>query len=86
MRSGDHLKIDAITDYKKDIVTVSGAVRHGGEFSWREGMKVSDVISNREKLNPDTDLNVALVVRELKNSADIRGFKVFGINLGFTLG
>jgi len=40
---------------------------------------VSDVISNREKLNPDTDLNVALVVRELKNSADI---EVLTFNLG----
>ena len=79
LQGGDHLKIDAITDYKKDIVTVSGAVRHGGEFSWREGMRVSDVISNREKLNPDTDLDVALVVRELKNSADI---EVLTFNLG----
>ena len=79
LQGGDHLKIDAITDYKKDIVTISGAVRHGGEFSWRQGMKVSDVISNREKLNPDTDLDVALVVRELKNSADI---EVLTFNLG----
>ena len=79
LQGGDHLNIDAITDYKKDIVTISGAVRHGGEFSWRQGMKVSDVISNREKLNPDTDLDVALVVRELKNSADI---EVLTFNLG----
>ncbi|MDC0584966.1 SLBB domain-containing protein [bacterium] len=79
LQGGDHLNIDAITDYKKDIVTISGAVRHGGEFSWRKGMRVSDVISNREKLNPDTDLDVALVVRELKNSADI---EVLTFNLG----
>ena len=82
LQGGDHLKIDAITDYKKDIVTVSGAVRHGGEFSWREGMNVSDVISDREKLNPDTDLDVALVVRELRNSADI---EVLTFNLGSML-
>ena len=71
LRRGDHLAVDAITDYKKDIVTLSGAVRHAGDFSWREGMRVSDVISDRDQLNPDTDLDVALLVRELSNSADI---------------
>jgi protein involved in polysaccharide export with SLBB domain len=71
LQSGDHLIIDAITDYKKDIVTVSGAIRHGGEFSWFKGMKISDIISNKDKLNPDTELDVALLVRELDNSADI---------------
>jgi protein involved in polysaccharide export with SLBB domain len=71
LRRGDHLAVDAITDYKKDIVTLSGAVRHAGDFSWREGMRISDVISDRDQLNPDTDLDVALLVRELSNSADI---------------
>ena len=71
LQAGDHLVIDAITDYKKDIVTVSGAVRHAGDFSWRKGMRVSDIISDRDQLNPDTDLDVSLLVRELDNSADI---------------
>ncbi len=71
LQAGDHLVIDAITDYKKDIVTVSGAVRHAGDFGWREGMRVSDIISDRDKLNPDTDLDVSLLIRELDGSADI---------------
>jgi protein involved in polysaccharide export with SLBB domain len=79
LQAGDHLVIDAITDYKKDIVTLSGAVRHEGEFSWREGMRVSDIISDRNKLNPDADLDVSLLVRELDNSADI---EVFIFSLG----
>ena len=71
LQAGDHLVIDAITDYKKDIVTLSGAVRHEGDFSWRKGMRVSDIIRDRDKLNPDSDMNVSLLVRELDNSADI---------------
>ena len=71
LQAGDHLVIDAITDYKKDIVTLSGAIRHAGEFSWREGMRVSDIISDRDKLNPAADLDVTLLVRELDGSADI---------------
>jgi polysaccharide export outer membrane protein len=71
LRRGDHLAVDAITNYKKDIVTLAGAVRHAGDFSWHEGMQVSDIISDRDKLNPDTDLDVSLLIRELPNSADI---------------
>ncbi len=82
LQAGDHLIIDAITNYKKDIVNVSGAIRHGGDFSWREGMRVSDIISGRDKLNPDTDMDVALLVRELDNSADIA---VLTFNLGNVL-
>jgi protein involved in polysaccharide export with SLBB domain len=72
LHGGDHLTVDAITDYKKDIVSLVGNVRHEGDFAWREGMHVSDVISENDKLNSDTDMNVALVVRELANSADIK--------------
>ncbi len=71
LQGGDHLVIDAITDYKKDIVTVSGAVRHAGDFAWREGMRVSDIISDRDKLNPAADLDVSLLVREVDGSANI---------------
>ena len=79
LQAGDHLVIDSITDYKKDIVTVTGAVRHAGDFAWRDGIRVSDIISDRDKLNPDTDLDVSLLVRELDNSADI---EVFTFSLG----
>ncbi len=72
LQAGDHLVIDAITDYKKDIVTVSGAVRHAGQFAWREGMRVSDIISDRDKLNPAADLDVSMLVRELDGSTDIK--------------
>ena len=71
LQAGDHLVIDAITDYKKDIVTISGAVRHAGDFAWREGMRVSDIISNRDKLSSEADLDASLLVRELDGSADI---------------
>ena len=48
LQAGDHLVIDSITDYKKNIVTLSGAVRHAGDFAWREGLSVSVVISDRD--------------------------------------
>ncbi len=71
LQAGDHLSIDAITNFKKDIVALSGAVRHGGEFSWQEGMRISDIIEDIDELNPDADLDVSLLVRELESTADI---------------
>ena len=71
LQAGDHLVIDAITDYKKNIVTLAGAVRHPGEFSWYKGMRVSDIISDKDKLSPAADLDVSLLVRELYGTADI---------------
>lgn len=79
LQAGDYLIIDQITNYKKDIVTVYGAVRHEGEFSWRDGMRVSDIIDDRSKLDHEADLDVALLVRELDDSADI---EVLTFNLG----
>jgi protein involved in polysaccharide export with SLBB domain len=79
LQGGDYLIIDEITDYKKDIVSVYGAVRHEGEFSWRDGMRVSDIIDGRGVLDHEADLDVALLVRELDDSADI---EVLTFNLG----
>ena len=72
LHDGDHLTVGAITDYKKGVVSLLGNVRHEGDFAWREGMRISDVISENDQLNPDTDMSIALVVRELASSVDIR--------------
>ena len=74
LRGGDHLTIDAITNYKKDVVSLEGAVRHAGDFAWRDGMRVSDIVTSRDKLNPDADLGAVMLVREIPNSADIEMF------------
>ena len=71
LRGGDHLTVDAITNYKKDVVSLEGAVRHAGDFAWRDGMRVSDIVTSRDKLNPDADLGTVMLVREVPNSADI---------------
>ena len=71
LRGGDHLTVDAITNYKKDVVSLQGAVRHAGDFAWRDGMRVSDIVTSRDKLNPDADLGAVIIVREIPNSADI---------------
>jgi len=71
LKAGDRLAVDSVTDHKKSIVTVVGAVRHEGAFSWTEGLKISDIIASREMLGTQVDTSLALLVRELENGADI---------------
>ena len=68
---GDHLTVAPISDYMENIVSVNGAVRYPGDFSWREGMRISDVLPSAEVLRIDADASVALLFRERANSADI---------------
>lgn len=68
---GDHLTVDAVSDFKKNIVTVEGYVNHPGDFAWRQGMRVSDIINSFEQFPPDIDLNYALIVREIKGGSEI---------------
>lgn len=75
LQPGDHLTIDAVAEIKRDIVTTSGAVLHGGDYSWSEGLKISDIISTREELSLDADISIALLVRELGEGIDIEILK-----------
>lgn len=75
LQNGDHLKIDAISGYKKNIVSINGSVRHPGQFSWFQGMRVSDLIPNLDRLQDDADTELSLIVRETKNGSDVKILK-----------
>ncbi len=76
--AGDHLRVDGITNYKKGIVSLAGTVNHPGDFAWRAGMRVSDLISSVDQFPPEVDLDYALVVREIAGGSDIN---VISLNL-----
>ncbi len=78
LSDGDHLSISGITDYKKDIITLSGAVRHEGDVAWRPDLRLIDVISNGKLLMPDAYLGQAVLVSEM---ADKPNIKVVLVNL-----
>lgn len=68
---GDHLRVDAITNFSKDIVSLTGNVNHPGDFAWQSGMRVSDVITDLDQFPPDLDHDYALLVREITGGAEI---------------
>jgi len=65
IKSGDRLTIDETVEQQELIVTLSGHVHYPGEFLWRDGLRISDVLKNIKALKPDVDLDFALIRREL---------------------
>ena len=64
IKSGDRLMIDEVVEEQESVVTVLGHVHYPGKFLWRDGLRISDLISNVNALKPDADLDFALIRRE----------------------
>ncbi|HTV09437.1 MAG TPA: SLBB domain-containing protein [Candidatus Aquilonibacter sp.] len=50
MQGGDILSVRAVIDRFRNAVTLRGNVANPGRYAWHPGMKVSDLIPNRESL------------------------------------
>jgi polysaccharide export outer membrane protein len=75
---GDVLRVPAIRPVFENAVTIDGHVYRPGEFEFREGMRLLDVIPSLDELKPNADLNYILVRRELPPD---RRVTVFSANL-----
>jgi protein involved in polysaccharide export with SLBB domain len=63
--NGDLLIIDSVVERKEAVVTLSGHVYRPGEFRWKSGLRVSDLVKDVRQLRPDGDLDFALIRREV---------------------
>ncbi len=50
LRNGDIISVASIVDRFRDAVTLRGNVANPGRYVWRPGMRVSDLIPNKEAL------------------------------------
>jgi protein involved in polysaccharide export with SLBB domain len=50
MQGGDILSVRAVVDRFRNAVTLRGNVANPGRYAWKPGMRVSDLIPNRESL------------------------------------
>lgn len=50
MQGGDILSVRTVVDRFRNAVTLRGNVANPGRYAWRPGMRVSDLIPNRESL------------------------------------
>ncbi|WP_016953994.1 SLBB domain-containing protein [Catenovulum agarivorans] len=64
LTNGDVVRVYSILDSRENVVSVNGHVQRPGAFSWRKGLRVSDLINNIKDLKAEPDLMYSIVVRE----------------------
>ncbi|WP_337841073.1 SLBB domain-containing protein [Rheinheimera sp.] len=80
VRSGDVLRIGSTSPRFENVVTVAGAVARPGQYAWRDGLRVTDLLGSFwSDLHLTADLDYALIVRETSPLGDL---KVIQFNLG----
>jgi protein involved in polysaccharide export with SLBB domain len=62
LQDGDLVKVFAIHGRIKDTVSLEGFVQHPGEYAYKPGIRISDLLTDEELL-PESYLNRAEVVR-----------------------
>ena len=72
MVDGDVLTVQSTTEKIKNQVIIAGSVNRPGFYQWRNGTRISDLLSSQwSDLKGETDLNYALLVREVNLQGDI---------------
>lgn len=81
VQSGDTIHIPAVSNTKKNIVTLTGAAANTGEYQWYKGVHLADIVIF-QKLLPQVDLSYSVVTRlEAKTGR----FAPLTLNLGRAL-
>lgn len=70
---GDNITVPEVSGQMTDSVMLVGAVARPGYYEWREGMRISDMLTSMDdSLLSYTDLAYGLIVREVDNRRSIR--------------
>lgn len=62
--NGDFIRILSLEEELKNVVLLSGQVDRPGGYQFREGMRITHLISNVDALLPGVDLDFALIRRQ----------------------
>ena len=82
IQDGDTIRIFPIASYNQDIVYLEGHVLRPGRYSYRKGMKITDLVSGYKDLLPEPSAKYAEIVR--LNAPDFRP-SVVGFDLAAAL-
>lgn len=62
---GDTLFVRSILETTEGFVRLSGHVQRPGDYQWREGLRLTDILFGVDLLRPRADLDYVLIKREL---------------------
>src|ERR1019366_8570512 len=65
LRNGDALRVLRLRPQLDSGITLQGYVYRQKYFAWREGLRLSDVVSSIDELKPNADQNYLLIRREM---------------------
>lgn len=77
VQNGDVLRVFAAPERVEQSVRLTGWVLRPGNYQWRDGMRLSDLISSLDGMRPEADVNYALIRRERE---DDRQVELLGAN------
>ncbi len=63
LQDGDLVKVFSIVKEEKNVVYLRGSVRHPGQYVYKPGMRVGDILKSPEDILPDTLLDFAIIKR-----------------------
>ncbi len=78
VENGDIVRIFSSLDRVENFVRLTGAVERPGDYEWKEGQRISDVIPHVEQLLPTADLDYSLVVsrNQITGTTTTRSFSL----------
>lgn len=68
---GDTLIVPAGVAQLEDSIILAGNVQRPGEYQWRPGLRISDLIRNTRDLKAGSDLNYLLIRREVVANSEL---------------
>jgi protein involved in polysaccharide export with SLBB domain len=62
--SGDRISIGIAGSNIRNVVSIIGPVENDGDYEWREGLLLSDLITNPNSFLPEIDLDYGIISRK----------------------
>lgn len=80
VKGGDVLTIAATSPRVEQAIKIIGSAVRPGQYAWQQGIKVSGLLTSLwSDLHMETDLDYALIAREINNAGDL---EILQFNLG----
>ncbi len=73
VRNGDLIQVRSTADHFDNTIALVGAANRPGIYQWRADMRVTDILRSRlHDVHANTDLDYALVIREIDHRGNIQ--------------
>lgn len=66
--NGDLIRVTAVSEMMDSVVLLAGNVLNPGGYQWSQGMRVADLVGGPDNLRQGTDMSLALIERENRQS------------------